>query len=53
MTNLKQKFKMKKIVVYPPGIEPRTLRVLGVCDNHYSTETLRAASDVSSCFFFL
>ena len=51
MTNLKQKFKMKKIVVFPPGIEPRTLRVLGVRDNHYTTETLRVASDVSSRYF--
>ena len=25
--------------VFPPGIEPGTFRVLGGCDNHYTTET--------------
>ena len=54
MTNLKQKFKMKKIVVFPPGIEPRTLRVLGVRDNYYLTETraLRAHRIFLDDFFF-
>ena len=42
---------MKKIVVFPPGIEPRTLRVLGVRDNHHTMETLRLASEVSSRYF--
>jgi len=27
--------------VFPPGIEPGTLRVWGARDNHYTTETLR------------
>ena len=27
--------------VFPPGIEPGTFRVLGGCDNHYTTETTR------------
>ena len=26
--------------MFPPGIEPGTFRVLGGCDNHYTTETL-------------
>ena len=30
------------ICVFPPGIEPGTFRVLGGCDNHYTTETDRA-----------
>ena len=25
--------------MFPPGIEPGTFRVLGGCDNHYTTET--------------
>ena len=25
--------------LFPPGIEPGTFRVLGGCDNHYTTET--------------
>ena len=29
----------KKEYVFPPGIEPGTFRVLGGCDNHYTTET--------------
>lgn len=29
-------------VLFPPGIEPGTLRVLGARDNHYTTETQRA-----------
>ena len=28
-----------KKVLFPPGIEPGTFRVLGGCDNHYTTET--------------
>ena len=51
MSDLKLKFYPKKIVVFPPGIEPRTLPVLGVRDNHYTTETLLVASDVSSRYF--
>jgi hypothetical protein len=34
----------KKKNVFPPGIEPGTFRVLGGCDNHYTTET------VMNCF---
>ncbi len=26
--------------MFPPGIEPGTICVLGRCDNHYTTETL-------------
>ena len=26
-------------IMFPPGIEPGTFRVLGGCDNHYTTET--------------
>ncbi|KAF7403659.1 hypothetical protein HZH68_006453 [Vespula germanica] len=26
--------------MFPPGIEPGTFRVLGGCDNHYTTETI-------------
>ena len=51
MSDLKQKCLLKKIVAIPPGIKPRTLHVLGVRDNHYTTETLRVASDVSSRYF--
>ena len=32
--------------MFPPGIERRTLRVLGVRGNHCATETLRVASDI-------
>ena len=28
------------IFMFPPGIEPGTFRVLGGCDNHYTTETV-------------
>ena len=45
MSDFKQK--LKKKVVFPPGIEPRTLRVLGVRDNHDTTEMLHVALDVS------
>ena len=31
--------KRKKMQLFPPGIEPGTFRVLGGCDNHYTTET--------------
>ncbi len=26
-------------ILFPPGIEPGTICVLGRCDNHYTTET--------------
>ena len=32
--------------MFPPGIEPGTFRVLGGCDNHYTTET-EVRADVS------
>ena len=48
MSDLEKKILAEKIAVFPPGIEPRILSVLGVRDNHYLTETLRAAIDVSS-----
>ena len=32
--------KQKKIEkLFPPGIEPGTISVLGRCDNHYTAET--------------
>ena len=51
MSDLKQNCVLKKIVVFPPGIEPMTLRLLGVRDNHYTTETLLVAWEVSSRYF--
>ena len=30
---------MSKNTMFLPGIEPGTFRVLGGCDNHYTTET--------------
>ena len=32
-------FESKKLNLFPPGLEPRTFRVLGERDNHYTTET--------------
>jgi hypothetical protein len=32
---------LKKKKLFPLGLEPRTFRVLGGCDNHYTTETHR------------
>ena len=29
----------KRKKMFPLGLEPRTFRVLGGCDNHYTTET--------------
>jgi len=34
--------------MFPPGIEPGTFRVLGGCDNHYTTETLLLGVDYTS-----
>ena len=51
MSDLKQRFWRKKKVAFPPGIEPRTLCVLGVRDNHYTTERLHVISDVSNRYF--
>lgn len=31
--------KSQKVIVFPAGIEPATLRVWGARDNHYTTET--------------
>ena len=31
--------------MFPPGIEPGTFRVLGGCDNHYTTETEVSGAD--------
>ena len=36
---LKKSKKSKKHVLFSPGIEPGTFRVLGGCDNHYTTKT--------------
>ena len=35
----KWKILMRKIFLFSPGTEPGTFRVLGGCDNHYTTET--------------
>ncbi len=38
----KQKAKpqyVEKKAMFPPGIEPGTICVLGRCDNHYTTKT--------------
>ena len=35
----KHKTHHKKGSLFPPGIEPGAFRVLGGCDNHYTTET--------------
>ena len=35
----KNNFWIKNIGLFPPGIEPGTFRVLGECDNRYTTET--------------
>ena len=39
--------------MFPPGLEPRTFRVLGGCDNHYTTETSHAITSASSSFSVL
>ena len=52
MSDLKQNFFRIKFV-FPPDVEPRTLRVLGVRDNHYTTETLQVLSGVSNVLFQL
>ena len=54
MSDLEKKILAEKMVVFPPGIEPRTLRVLGVRDNYYLTETraLRAHRIFLDDFFF-
>lgn len=31
--------KKNNSLMFPPGIEPGAFRVLGGCDNHYTTET--------------
>ena len=37
---LKHEIHVRKIKwLFPPGIEPGAFRVLGGCDNHYTTET--------------
>ena len=43
--NLKQK------LLFPPGFEPGTFRVLGERDNHYTTET-RYRAVILFYFFF-
>ena len=37
--------------LFPPGLEPRTFRVLGGRDNHYTTETRHTTSNHVYCFF--
>ena len=38
---LTNKQRLKKVdQLFPPGLEPRTFRVLGERDNHYTTETV-------------
>ena len=31
--------KTHSLDLFPPGFKPRTFRVLGECDNHYTTRT--------------
>ena len=38
LLNSEMNLKILKIL-FPPGIEPGTICVLGRCDNHYTTET--------------
>ena len=35
----------KKVAMFSPGIEPGTFRMLGGCDNHYTTKTSYTCSD--------
>ena len=35
-----EQFLKKNLLMFPPGLEPGTFRVLGERDNHYTTETL-------------
>ena len=49
----KTKIFLENKFVFPPDVEPRTLRVLGVRDNHYTTETLQVLSGVSNVLFQL
>ena len=37
--NKVQHTEIKIKTLFPPGLEPGTLRVLGARDNHYTTET--------------
>ena len=34
-----EQFLKKNLLMFPPGLEPGTFRVLGERDNHYTTET--------------
>ena len=35
--------------MFPLGLEPRTFRVLGGCDNHYTTETVEKRVSLIGC----
>ena len=39
MINRTNAKRLKNSTLFLPGIEPGTFRVLGGCDNHYTTET--------------
>ena len=39
MKKLKKLKSQEKKIMFSPGIEPGTFRVLGGCDNHYTTKT--------------
>ena len=49
ITTKKEKEKKK---LFPPGIEPGTLRVWGARDNHYTTKTQILKLIISHSFFF-
>ena len=38
----------KMFHLFPPGLEPRTFRVLGERDNHYTTETRTTYGETAS-----
>ena len=44
-----EKTSKKASRLFPPGLEPRTFRVLGERDNHYTTETEDSRSNVETC----
>ena len=41
------------ILIFPPGIEPVTYRVLGERDNHYTTETQTQVLATHPKYFFM
>ena len=47
-----QQERKRKKKLFPPGIEPGTLRVWGARDNHYTTKTQILKLIISHSFFF-